>query len=158
MLFGELSCHTSQVLQGCEKLSASITATAAKWPSMAPYRGASGLAIRVYSIPWPPSCPGALPTRCTIEGAPLLAFAVDAAIQDARWRQSHTCTRQRRGLHRDRTEEAMDTVMVYGSSSIHSPAFSATCIYLVRGQKVANYHGKGNSTLSRTDCDLVLLS
>ena len=100
--------------------------TAAKWPSMAPYRGASGLAIRVYSIPWPPSCPGALPTRCTIEGAPLLAFAVDAAIQDALWRQSHTCTRQRRGLHRDRTEEAMDTAMVYGSSSIHSPAFSAT--------------------------------
>ena len=48
--------------------------------------------------------------------------------------------------------------MVYGSSSTHSPAFSATCIYLVRGQKVANYHGKGNSTLSRTDCDLVLLS
>ena len=46
VLFGELSCHTSQVLQGCEKLSASITATAAKWPSMAPYRGASGLAIR----------------------------------------------------------------------------------------------------------------
>ena len=37
VLFGELSCHTSQVLQGCEKLSASITATAAKWPSMAPY-------------------------------------------------------------------------------------------------------------------------
>ena len=48
---------------------------------------------QVYSIPWPPSCPGALPTRCTIEGAPLLAFAVDAAIQDALWRQSHTCTR-----------------------------------------------------------------
>ena len=93
VLFGELSCHKSQVLQGCEKLSASIIATAARWPSMAPYRGASGLAIRVYSIPWPPSCPGALPTRCTMEGAPLLAFAVDAAIQDALWRQSHTCTR-----------------------------------------------------------------
>ena len=88
VLFGELSCHKSQVLQGCEKLSASTIATAARWPSMAPYRGASGLAIRVYSIPWPPSCPGALPTRCTIEGAPLLAFAVDAAIQDALWRQS----------------------------------------------------------------------
>ena len=38
--------------------------------------------------------------------------------------------------------------MVYGSSSTHSPAFSATCIYLVRGQKVADYHGKGNRTLS----------
>ena len=93
VLFGELSCHKSQVLPGFEKLSASITATAARWPSMAPYRGASGLAIRVHSIPWPPSSPGAIPTRCTIEGAPLLAFAVNATIQDALWRQSHTCTR-----------------------------------------------------------------
>ena len=40
VLFGELSCHKSQVLQGCEKLSAPITTTAARWPSMAPYRGA----------------------------------------------------------------------------------------------------------------------
>ena len=88
----ELSCHKSQELQGCEKLSASTIATASRRPSMAPHRGASGLAIRVYSIPWPPSCPGALPTWCTIEGAPLLAFAVDAAIQDALRRLSHTCT------------------------------------------------------------------
>ena len=43
VLFGVLSCHKSQVLPGCAKLSASITATAARWPSMAPYRGASGL-------------------------------------------------------------------------------------------------------------------
>ena len=34
--------HKSQVLPGWAKLSASITATAARWPSMAPYRGASG--------------------------------------------------------------------------------------------------------------------
>ena len=93
VLFGELSCHKSQVLPGCAKLSVSIAATAARWPSMAPYRGASGLAIRIYSIPWPPASPGALPTRCTIEGAPLLAFAVNATILDALWRQSHTCTR-----------------------------------------------------------------
>ena len=46
------------------------TATAARRPSMVPYWGASGLAIWVYSITWPPSCPGALPTRCTIESAP----------------------------------------------------------------------------------------
>ena len=83
VLFGELSCHKSQVLPGCAKLSESITATAARWPSMAPYRGASGLAIRVYSIPWPPASPGALPTPCTIEGAPLLAFELNATILDA---------------------------------------------------------------------------
>ena len=47
---------------------------------MVPYRGASGLAIRVHSIPWPPACSGALPTRCTFES---VAFAVEAAIQDA---------------------------------------------------------------------------
>ena len=47
---------------------------------MVPHVGASGLAIRVYSMPWPPPCPGDLPTWCTIEGAPLLDFA---AIQDA---------------------------------------------------------------------------
>ena len=77
VLFGELSCHKSQVLPGCAKMSASITATAARWPSMAPYRGASGLATSVYSIPWPPASPGALPTRCTIEGAPLLALCCE---------------------------------------------------------------------------------
>ena len=31
--------------------------------------------------------------------APLLAFTVDVAIQDAPGRLSHTCTRQRRGKH-----------------------------------------------------------
>ena len=68
---------------------------ASRRPSMAPHRGASsGLSIRVYSIPWPPSCPGALPTRCIIESAPLLAFAVDAAIQNALRRESHTCTQE----------------------------------------------------------------
>ena len=90
VLFGELSCRKSLVSPGCAKLSVSIAATAARWPSMAPYRGASGLAIRIYSIPWPPASPGALPTRCTIEGAPLLAFAVNATILDALCRQSHT--------------------------------------------------------------------
>ena len=93
VLFGELSCRKSLVSPGCAKLSVSIAATAARWPSMAPYRGASGLAIRIYSIPWPPASPGALPTRCTIEGAPLLAFAVNGTILDALCRQSHTCTR-----------------------------------------------------------------
>ena len=58
-------------------------ATASRWPSMAPHRGASWRATSVYSTPWPPTCSGALPTWCTIEVAPLLAFTVDAAIQDA---------------------------------------------------------------------------
>ena len=63
------------------------------------------------------------------------------------------------GQHRDHTEEEVVSQQWSArSSSTHSPALSATCIYLLRGQKVANYHGKGNSTLSRKDCDLVLLS
>ena len=100
-----------------------------------------------------------LPTRCTIEVAPLLAFTVEAAIQDAPGRLSHTCTRQHRGKHRDHAKEAVVSQQwSTRSTSTHSPALSATCIYLLRGQKVANYHGKGNSTLSRKDCDLVLLS
>ena len=82
-------------------------ATASRWPSMAPHRGARGRATSVYSTPWLPTCSGALPTRCTIEVAPLLAFTVDAAIQDAPGRLSHTCTRQRRGKHRDHTKEAV---------------------------------------------------
>ena len=90
---------------------------------------------------------------------PLLAFTVDVAIQDAPGRLSHTCTRQRRGKHRDHTKEAVVSQQwSTGSSSTHGPALSATCIYLLRSQKVANYHGTGNSTLSRKDCDLVLLS
>ena len=135
-------------------------ATASRWPSMAPHRGASGRATSVYSTPWPPTCSGALLTRCTIiEVAPLPAFTVDVAIQDAPGRLSHACTRQRRRQHRDHTKEAVVSQQwSTGSSSTHSPALSATCIYLLRGQKVANYHGKGNSTLSRKDCDLVLLS
>ena len=135
-------------------------ATASRWPSMAPHRGASGRATSGYSTPWPPTCSGALPTRCTIEVAPLLAFTVDVAIQDAPGRLSHTCTRQRRGKHSDRTKEA---VWFHSNglreASQHTARHSLqTCIYLLRGQKVANYHGKGNSTLSRKDCDLVLLS
>ena len=127
-------------------------ATASRWPSMAPQRGASGRATSVYS-PWPPTCSGALPTRCTIEVAPLPAFTVDVAIQDAPGRLSHACTRQ------DHTKEAVVSQQwSTGSSSTHSLALFATCIYLLRGRKVANYHGKGNSTLSRKDCDLVLPS
>ena len=134
-------------------------ATASRWPSMAPHRGTRGRAISVYSTSWPPTCSGALPTWCTIEIASLLVFTVDAAIQDAPRRLSHTCTRQRKGKHRDHTKEAVVSQQFStGSSSTHSPALSATCINLLRGQKVANYHGKSNSTLSRTDCDLVLLS
>ena len=134
-------------------------ATAPRWQSRAPHRGASGRATSVFSTPWPPICSGALPTWCTIEVAPLLAFTVDVAIQDAPGRLSHTCTRQGRGKHRDHTKEAVVSQQwSTGCSSTHGPALSATCIYLLRSQKVANYHGKGNSTLSRKDCDLVLLS
>ena len=135
-------------------------ATAPRWQSRAPHRGASsGRATSVYSTPWPPTCSGVLPTWCTIEVAPLLAFTVDVAIQDAPGRLSHTCTRQGRGKHRDHTKEAVVSQQwSTGCSSTHGPALSATCIYLLRSQKVANYHGKGNSTLSRKDCDLVLLS
>ena len=115
-------------------------ATAPRWPSRAPHRGASGRATSVYSTPWPPTCSGALPTWCTIEVAPLLAFTVDVAIQDAPGRLSHTCTRQGRGKHRDHTQEAVVSQQwSAGSSSTHSPALSTTCIYLLRGQKVANY-------------------
>ena len=46
-------------------------------PALLP--GASGLAIRVYSIPWPPSCSGALPPL----RVPLASLCVEAAIQDA---------------------------------------------------------------------------
>ena len=49
-------------------------ATAPRWPSGAPHRGASGPATSLYSTPWPPTCSGALPTWCTIEVAPLLAL------------------------------------------------------------------------------------
>ena len=91
VLFGKLSCHTSQVrlrktecVNDCDSSQMAIHVTISR---------CQRVGHQVYSIPWPPSCPGALPTRCTIEGAPLLAFAVDAAIQDALWRQSHTCTR-----------------------------------------------------------------
>ena len=41
------------------------------------------LVTQSQTTPWPPTCSGALPTWCTIEVAPLLAFTVDAAIQDA---------------------------------------------------------------------------
>ena len=124
-------------------------AIASKSPSMVPYRGARGRAISVYLTPWPPTCSGALPTWCTNEVAALLAFTVHAAIQDAPGRLNHTCTCQRRGKHRDHSKEAgVSQQWSKGSSSTHSPALSATCIYLLRGQKVANYHGQGNSTLS----------
>ena len=124
---------------------------------MAPHRGASGRATSVYSTPWPPTCSGALPMWCTIEVAPLLAFTVDVAIQDAPGRLSHTCTRQRRGKHRDHTQEAVVSQQwSAGSSSTHSPALSTTCIYLLRGQKMANYHSKGNSTLSRRTPEVLL--
>ena len=83
-------------------------------------------------------------------GCPLAAFTVDVAIQDAPGRLSHTCTRQGRGKHRDHTQEAVVSQQwSAGSSSTHSPALSTTCFSLLRGQKVANYHSKGNSTLSR---------
>ena len=75
---------------------------------MAPYRGASGLAIRVYSIPWPPASPGALPTPCTIEGAPLLAFdreCYNLGCPLAPKPYVHPGSAE--VLHRDRTEEAM---------------------------------------------------
>ena len=124
-------------------------AIASRWPSMVPHRGARGRAISVYLTPWPPTCSGALPTWCTIEVAALLAFTVDAAIQDAPGRLSHTCTCQRRGKHRDHSKEAgVSQQWSKGSYSTHSPALFATCIFLLRGQKVANYHGMGNSTLS----------
>ena len=135
------------------------SAIASRWPSMVPHRGARGRATSVYLTPWPPTCSGALPTRCTIEVAALLAFTVEAAIHDAPGCLSHTCTCQRRGKHWDHSKEAgVSQKWSKGSSSMHSPALSATCIYLLRGQKVANYHGKGNSTMSRKGCDLVLLS
>ena len=133
-------------------------AIASRWPSMAPHRGASGRATSVYSTPWPPTCSGALPTRCTIQVL-LASLHRGCCNPGCPGRLSHTCTRQRRGKHRDHTKEAVVSQQwSTGSSSTHSPALSATCIYLLRGQKVANYHGKGNSTLSRKDCDLVLLS
>ena len=114
-----------------------VSNTIARWPSMAPDRGASGRATSVYSTPWPPTCSGALPTWCTIEVALLLAFTVGFAIQNAPGRLRHTCTRQRRGKH---TQEAVVSQQwSAGSSSTHSPV-STTCIYLLRGQKVANYH------------------
>ena len=59
-------------------------ATAPRWPSMAPHRGASRRATSVYSTSWPSTCSGALPTTwSTIEVALLLVFTVDVAIQDA---------------------------------------------------------------------------
>ena len=79
---------------------------ASRWPSMVPHRGARRRATSVYLTPWPPTCSGALPTRCTIEVAALLAFTVDATIQDAPGRLSHTCTRQRRGKRRDHSKAA----------------------------------------------------
>ena len=54
---------------------------ASRWPLMVPHRGTRGRATSLYLTPWPPTCSGALPTRCTIEVAALLAFTVDATIQ-----------------------------------------------------------------------------
>ena len=92
-------------------------------------------------------------------GCPLACLHRGCCNPGCPGRLSHTCTRKRRGKHRDHTREAVVSQQwCTGSSSTYSPTLSATCIYLLRGQKVANYHGKGNSTLSRMDCDLVLLS
>ena len=113
-----------------------------------PHRGARGRATSVYFTPWPPTCSGALPTRCTIEVAALLAFTVDATIKDAPGRLSHMCTCQRRGKRRDHSQEAwVLQLWSKGSYSTHSPALSATHLS-VKSQKVANYHGMSNSTLS----------
>ena len=104
---------------------------ASRWPSMVPHRGARGRATSVYLTPWPPTCSGEIPMRCTIEVAALLAFTVDATIQDAPGRLSHTCTCQRRGKHRDHSKAAgVSQQWSKGSYSTHSPALSATCIYL----------------------------
>ena len=92
-------------------------------------------------------------------GCPLACLHRGCCNPGCPGRLSHTCTRKRRGKHRDHTREAaVSQRWSTGSSSTYSPTLSATCIYLLRGQKVANYHGKGNSSLSRMDCDLVLLS
>ena len=131
-------------------------AIASRWPSMAPHRGASERTTSVYPTPGLPTCSGALPTRCAIQVASLRAFT---CCNPGCPRAPKTIRAPASGQHRDHTEEGVVSQQWFaGSSSSHSPALSATCIYLLRGQKVANYHGKGNSTLSRKDCDLVLLS
>ena len=84
---------------------------------------------------------GSPPNVVHHRGCPLASLTVDVAIQDAPGRLSHKCTRQGRGKHRDHTQEAVVSQQwSAGSSSPHSLALSAACIYLVRGQKVANYH------------------
>ena len=118
---------------------------------MAPHRGASGRATSVYSTPWPPTCSGALPNVVHYRGCPLGSLhrgCCNPGCPRAPKPHVHpSAQRKAQGSHSK--EAVVSQQWSAGSSSTHSPALSATCIYLLRGQKVANYHSKGNSTLSR---------
>ena len=89
-------------------------ATAPRWPSMAPHRGASGRAS-VYSTPWPPTCSGALPTRCTIEVAPLLSLHRGCCNPGCPWAPKPyvhpSAQRKAQGSH---SRSCGFTAMVYG--------------------------------------------
>ena len=128
VLVGQLSCATPQVLQFGDKLGGSQLRQLPgghQWCHIEV--GHLSLLNNLASfVSWSP------PNAVHHWECPLLAFAVEAAIQDALG---------------DRAIRAPGSGSA-GSSSPHSLALSATCIYLVRGQKVANHHCK----------DLVLLS
>ena len=124
-------------------------ATAPRWPSMAPHRGASGRATSVYSTPWPPACSGAFPTWCTIE-VPLASLhhgCCNPGCPRAPKPYVHpSAQRKAQGSH---SRSGGFTAMVCGKFLNTQPGTLYNMHLSVTRSEGANYHSKGNSTLSR---------